>query len=99
MPEENVDQDRQATRRRRRRLLLVAIGFLYLLSVPWYRSPSDALNILWGLPDWVTVAVVCYALVAVFNSLAWRLTDIDDGDALPLPLSDPADGPPDEESL
>ena len=98
MSRENFDQSRQEIRRRRRRLLLFAIGLLYLLSVPWYRSASDGLNILWGLPDWVTVAVVCYTLVAILNSLAWRLTDIDDRDVLPLTLSDPSQGAPDEES-
>ena len=98
MSRENFDQNRQEVRRRRRRLLLFAIGLLYLLSVPWYRSASDGLNILWGLPDWVTVAVVCYGLVAILNSLAWRLTDVDDGDGLPLTLSDPSQAPSDEES-
>lgn len=97
MPRENLDQHRQEARRRRRRLLLFAIGLLYLLSVPWYRSASEGLSILWGLPDWVTVAVACYALVAILNSVAWRLTDIDDRGVLPLTLSDPSQDPSDEE--
>ena len=33
-----------------------------------------------GLPDWVAVALLCYAAVAVLNSLAWLLTDVPDRD-------------------
>jgi hypothetical protein len=56
--------------------LLVLIGLLYLVSIPWYRE-SGASTPLWlGLPEWVTVAVACYAAVAVLNALAWLLTDI-----------------------
>ena len=29
-----------------------------------------------GLPDWVAVAIGCYAAVAVLNSIAWLLTDV-----------------------
>ncbi|HIF98068.1 MAG TPA: hypothetical protein EYQ54_13765 [Myxococcales bacterium] len=63
--------------------LLVCIGILYCLSVPWYRSDSQELSLFLGLPDWVAVAVICYGLVAVLNSLAWMQTPIDDDAPLP----------------
>ena len=71
------------TRARLRRALLLAIGALYLASVPWYRAadPSPALWL--GLPSWVTVAVACYVAVAVLNALAWWLTDVPDADGTP----------------
>jgi hypothetical protein len=31
-----------------------------------------------GIPDWVAVALVCYAAAAVLNALAWLLTDLRD---------------------
>jgi hypothetical protein len=73
-------------RRRDARLrtgLLVCIGILYCLSVPWYRSDSQELSLFLGLPDWVAVAVICYGLVAVLNSLAWMHTSIEDDAPLP----------------
>lgn len=77
-------------RRRARHLLLAAIGALYVLSVPWYR-PGGAEPEMWlGLPDWVAVAVLCYAAVAVLNSVAWALTDIPE-DAPPAAAAPGAD--------
>ena len=62
-----------------RRLLLGAIGLLYLVSIPWYRQPGAAPEVgLFGLPDWVGVALGCYIAVAVLNSVAWTLTDVSD---------------------
>ncbi len=61
-----------------RRWLLVLIGLLYLISVPWYRDPAAPLQIVLGLPDWVTIAIACYLGVALLNSLAWSLTDVPD---------------------
>lgn len=61
-----------------RRVLLLAIGLLYVFSVPWYRSTGDPVAVWWGLPDWVAVAVGCYAAVAVLNALAWLLTEVPD---------------------
>ncbi len=62
-----------------RRVLLGAIGVLFVISIPWYRDGTEQSR--WfGLPDWVTVALVCYAAVAVLNSAAWILTDISDGE-------------------
>jgi hypothetical protein len=63
-----------------RTLLLCAIGLLFLISVPWYRSPGSASSLWFGLPDWVAIALGCYVLAAVLNSVAWLLTDIRDGD-------------------
>ncbi len=61
-----------------RKLLLAAIGLLYVLSVPWYREPGAASSVVFGLPDWVAVALGCYVGVAILNSIAWLLTDIRD---------------------
>ena len=60
-----------------RRCLLGLIGLLYAASIPWYRGagPTDRLL---GLPDWVGVAVLCYAAVAVLNAAAWLITDVPD---------------------
>jgi hypothetical protein len=66
------------TRRRVRGALLVAIGALYAISIPWYRETGAAPDTWLGLPEWVTVAVVCYAAVAVLNSLAWLLAEVSD---------------------
>jgi hypothetical protein len=32
--------------------------------------------LVFGLPDWVAVALGCYLAVAILNALAWLLTDI-----------------------
>jgi len=60
--------------------LLSAIALLYVLSVPWYRRADRAVEIWLGLPDWVAVAVLCYAAAAVLNACAWLLTDVSDAD-------------------
>jgi len=66
--------------RRLRAALLAVIAGLYALSIPWYRA-SDAPAAVWfGLPDWVAVALLCYAAVAVVNTFAWALTDIPERD-------------------
>ncbi len=75
-----------------RRLCLGVIALLYLASVPWYREPGAQPAVWLGLPDWVTLAVLCYVGVAIFNSLAWLSTEVpevepeaagDDGEAAP----------------
>ena len=67
-----------------RRVLLCLIALLYVASIPWYRGDAPPARI-FGLPDWVAVAILCYAAAAVLNSAAWLLTDIpesiDDGEA------------------
>lgn len=65
-----------AARARARRWLLLAIGLLYLASIPWYRRGGAEPAWIAGLPDWVAVAIACYAAAAVLNALAWLLTDI-----------------------
>ena len=73
-----------------RRLLLVAIGLLYVASIPWYREAGGEPRLWLGLPDWVAVALVCYAAVAVLNAAAWVMTDVPDGsDAPDVPDEDP----------
>ena len=61
-------------------MLLMLIGVLFVLSIPWYRSPEDEVELILGLPDWVAVALGCYASAAILNSIAWLLTDIEDPD-------------------
>ena len=74
-----------------RLVLLAAIGVLYVLSVPWYRESGAAPEIWLGLPDWVMVAIACYAAAAVLNAVAWRLTAIHDEEE--APTSGSASGP------
>lgn len=63
------------TRKRVRRVLIALMGLLYVASVPWYRDPDAPLRIVFGLPDWVAVAVACYVAAACLNAIAWLLTD------------------------
>ena len=66
-----MTQRRRRASRLRSALLLVIVG-LYVLSIPWYRTPGSAPSLLFGVPDWVAVALL--------NSVAWLLTDIPDAD-------------------
>lgn len=61
-----------------RSLLLLVIGALYLISVPWYRDANGDPSLLFGLPDWVAVALLCYVAVACLNAWAWSLADVRD---------------------
>jgi hypothetical protein len=61
-----------------RRACLLAVGMLYALSIPWYRAAGEAPRVWLGLPDWVAVALVCYAAAACLNALAWVLSDVAD---------------------
>ena len=63
-----------------RRALLGGIAALFVLSIPWYRSSSEEPELWMGLPDWVAVALACYAGAAVLNAIAWLLTDVSDGE-------------------
>lgn len=63
---------------RRRIVCLIAIVLLYGVSIPWYRAAEAPLRIWLGLPDWVTVAILCYVGVAILNALAWRWTEVAD---------------------
>jgi hypothetical protein len=64
-----------------RRALLCGVGLLFAASIPWYRGDAPPAR-LFGLPDWVAVAILCYAAAALLNSAAWLLTDI------PEPVAD-----------
>jgi hypothetical protein len=75
------------TRKRVRRVLIALIGLLYVASVPWYRDPDAPLRIVFGLPDWVAVAVACYAVAACLNAVAWLLTEPQDA----VESTDPAE--------
>ncbi len=59
-----------------RAILLIAIGVLYVISVPWYRETGAEVAIVFGLPDWVAWALGCYVLVAILNAIAWLLTEM-----------------------
>ena len=61
-----------------RRILLAVIAGLYVLSIPWYRGAGEPARVVFGLPDWVAVALGCYVAVAVLNSVAWLLTEVPD---------------------
>lgn len=67
-----------SVRRRLRALLLALIGVLFVASVPWYRPTGADVTLIWGLPDWVAVALACYVGVAVLNSVAWLLSEVED---------------------
>ncbi len=56
------------------------MGLLYLISIPWYRTPGAEPTLIGGLPDWVALALGCYAASAVLNAVAWLLTDVSDGE-------------------
>jgi len=58
-----------------RRGLLCLVGLLYAASIPWYRDDAPP-AMLFGLPDWVAVAICCYATAALLNAAAWLLTEI-----------------------
>ena len=68
------------TRRRVRWLLLIGVGVLYAVSIPWYRTGGAEPELWLGLPDWVTVAIGCYVGAAVLNAAAWLLTEIPEDD-------------------
>ena len=67
-----------STKRWLRLALIGAIVALYAISIPWYREAGAEPGFVLGLPDWVAVAVLCYAAAAVANSVAWLLTDVRD---------------------
>ena len=64
--------------RRVRRALLAVIGVLFAVSIPWYRRGGEEVELWLGLPDWVSLAILCYVGIAALNSVAWLLTDIPD---------------------
>ncbi|MEN8184909.1 MAG: hypothetical protein ABFS46_20500 [Myxococcota bacterium] len=67
-----------SARRALRRVLLTGIAALYVLSIPWYREGGGPSELWWGLPDWVAVALGCYAVAALLNAVAWLLTEVPD---------------------
>ncbi len=71
-----MGEGRARTRSRIRRLLLVGVGVLYVLSIPWYREAGSTAELAYGLPDWVAVAIGCYVAAAILNAVAWLLTEI-----------------------
>ena len=77
-------------RARIRRALLIAIGVLYLLSVPRYRQTGSAVTFIWGLPDWVALALACYVGVAILNCAAWLLTEMPEVESKEEPSGPPS---------
>ena len=65
-------------RGRLRRFLLLCMGILFVVSIPWYRDTGAPVSLIGGFPDWVAVALACYVGVAVLNSLAWLLSEFED---------------------
>jgi hypothetical protein len=78
MSEDSAAQDSGTSRRRLRGALLGAIAALYLVSVPWYRAPDASPPLWFGLPNWVAMALACYAACALLNAVAWLLTEVPD---------------------
>lgn len=74
-------------RRTARAGLLAAIAALYVVSIPWYRDTGAVPGLLFGLPDWVAVALGCYVVVAFLNAAAWLLTDVPDHPGSARPAS------------
>ncbi len=62
----------------RRGVLLGLIAVLYVISIPWYRTPGAPSGFLLGLPDWVAVALLCYVGAAILNAAAWLVTEVRD---------------------
>ncbi len=58
--------------------LLMGIGLLYVVSIPWYRQAGSEPRLWLGLPDWVAVALACYVGAAVLNAVAWLVSDVPD---------------------
>ena len=50
----------------------ITVLALYVLSIPWYRTPGATPTIVFGVPDWVAVAVACYLAIAVITAIAWH---------------------------
>jgi len=74
-------------KRRIRLALLVLIALLYAISIPWYRPGDAPLRLIFGLPDWVAVALGCYVAAAILNAAAWLLTELPESeDDLDEPL-------------
>jgi len=66
-------------KQRLRSILLVGVALCFAASIPWYRRGGEESDVWLGLPDWVSVALLCYVAVAVLNSAAWLLTEIPEG--------------------
>jgi hypothetical protein len=62
-------------------VLLSLIALLYVASIPWYRPSGEVASVVWGLPDWVAVALACYVAAALLNAVAWLATDVPERDA------------------
>lgn len=55
--------------------LFVAIGALYALSIPWWFGEGKP-SILFGLPSWVVVSLLCtFAVSCLVSFAALRLWD------------------------
>jgi hypothetical protein len=85
----------------RRRLIhvscMIVIALLYVVSVPWYRDVEQPLEIWFGLPDWVAVALLCYVGVAIVNGIAWSVVEVSD-EVIDEVSSEVADEPDDSEA-
>ncbi|KEI72379.1 hypothetical protein [Endozoicomonas elysicola] len=53
--------------------LTCSLPILLAISVPWYREKEDnrIYSLFEGLPDWVAVALICYALIPLINIFIW----------------------------
>ena len=55
------------------RLCYVAMPLVALYSIPWFDNPEQQPEMVFGLPLWVTRAIVCLLVMSLLNLLAWYL--------------------------
>lgn len=47
---------------------LPVIFLLLAISIPWYRKSGEIGSVVWGLPGWVWVALLCSAALAAVTA-------------------------------
>ncbi len=77
-PQTEVMPRARSPRRPARGVQHAVNALLYAASIPWYRPTDASVTLIFGLPDWVAVAIGCYVGVALLNAAAWLLTDVRD---------------------
>lgn len=61
------------------RWYIPAVLFLIVISIPWYRSGNETGTLIFGLPLWIWVPLVCTLGLSILTSLAilrfWKDND------------------------
>ena len=60
---------------------LPVVLVLVAISIPWYRSEGEIGRIVFGLPAWIWVAVVCSACISILTAIMATLFWDDDEEA------------------